>query len=304
MPSSLAEAPARTNAAKPANPAFPRLRPGRRRKFLSYYRPHLGLLIADLACAVLVSATALALPLLANYVVKRLALAGGAPHLMDEIWLVGGAMLGLLAVQALSTLFVDYQGHVMGAKMEGAMRQELFEHYQSLSFGFYDGQRVGQLMSRLSNDLFSLAELYHHGPEDLAIAVLKFTGALFILFRLDLPLSLVIVSLIPFAAAYAFYFNGRMNWALRQTKVRIAAINERVEDSLSGIRVVQSFANEGIEASRFAEENARFLQTRRFGYISEAWESAGLATFAQLVTVTVIVIGAMRVRASSLSIAD
>ena len=108
----------------------------------------------------------------------------------------------LLAVQALSTLFVDYQGHVMGAKMEGAMRQELFEHYQSLSFGFYDGQRVGQLMSRLSNDLFSLSELYHHGPEDLAIAALKFTGALVILFHLDAPLSLVIVSLVPFAAAH------------------------------------------------------------------------------------------------------
>jgi ATP-binding cassette, subfamily B, bacterial len=304
MPSTTFEAPAREDAARPARPALPRLRSGRWRKFLSYYRPHLGLLAADLACAVLVSATALALPLLANYVVKRLALAGAAPHLMDEIWLVGAAMLALLAVQALSTLFVDYQGHVMGAKMEGAMRQELFEHYQSLSFGFYDGQRVGQLMSRLSNDLFSLAELYHHGPEDLAIAVLKFSGALFILFRLDVPLSLAVVSLVPFAAAYAFYFNGRMNLALGQAKRRIAAINERVEDSLSGIRVVQSFTNEGIESRRFAEENARFLQTRRFGYLSEAWASAGLATFAQLVTVTVIVIGAARITAASLSAAD
>ena len=305
MPSTKAGAPARENAARAAaNLSLPRLRPERWRKFLSYYRPHIGLLIADLACAVLVSATALALPLLANHVVKRLALGGGAPHLMDEIWLVGWAMLALLAVQALATLFVDYQGHVMGAKMEGAMRQELFEHYQSLSFSFYDGQRVGQLMSRLSNDLFSLAELYHHGPEDLAIAVLKFSGALFILFHLDVPLSLTIVALTPFAAAYAFYFNGRMNWALGQAKTRIAAINERVEDSLSGIRVVKSFANEGIESQRFAEENARFLQTRRFGYLSEAWASAGLATFAQLITVMVIVIGAARITTASLSAAD
>jgi ATP-binding cassette, subfamily B, bacterial len=305
MPSTKAGAPARENAARAAaNLSLPRLRPERWRKFLSYYRPHIGLLIADLACAVLVSATALALPLLANHVVKRLALGGGAPHLMDEIWLVGWAMLALLAVQALATLFVDYQGHVMGAKMEGAMRQELFEHYQSLSFSFYDGQRVGQLMSRLSNDLFSLAELYHHGPEDLAIAVLKFSGALFILFHLDVPLSLTIVALTPFAAAYAFYFNGRMNWALGQAKTRIAAINERVEDSLSGIRVVKSFANEGIETRRFAEENARFLQTRRFGYLSEAWASAGLATFAQLITVMVIVIGAARITTASLSAAD
>src|ERR1700735_4325087 len=245
MPSITLEGPAREEAAKPAARAtLGRLRPERWRKFLSYYRPHIGLLIADLACAVLVSATALALPLLTNHVIKRLALDGGAPRLMDEIWLVGWAMLALLAVQALATLFVDYQGHVMGAKMESAMRQELFEHYQALSFGFYDGQRVGQLMSRLSNDLFSLAELYHHGPEDLAIAGLKSSGALFILFHLDVPLSLTIVALTPFAAAYAFYFNGRMNWALGQAKTRIAAINERVEDSLSGIRVVKSFANE------------------------------------------------------------
>src|SRR5579863_9450815 len=291
MPSTILEAPARANAARAATPVRSRLDPGRWRKFLSYYRPHLGLLAADLACAVLVSATALALPLLANYVVKRLALAGGQPHLMDEIWMVGGAMLALLAVQALSTLFVDYQGHVMGAKMESAMRKELFEHYQSLSFGFYDGQRVGQLMSRISNDLFSLAELYHHGPEDLAIAVLKFSGALFILFRLDAPLTWLIVAATPFAAAYALHFNGRMNAALLSAKQRIAAINERVEDSLSGIRVVKSFANEALEVGRFDAENERFLATRRFGYKAEAFFSIGLQTFAQLITVTVIVVG-------------
>jgi ATP-binding cassette subfamily B protein len=302
MTSSIAEAQPRATDARPATPAP--LRRRRWRKLLAYYRPYIGLLIADLACAILVSATALALPLLANYVLKRLAMGAGAARLMEEIWLVGVGMLALLAVQALSTLFVDYQGHVMGAKMEGAMRQELFEHYQSLSFGFHDGQRVGQLMSRLSNDLFSLAELYHHGPEDLAIAVLKFSGALLILFNLDVPLALVVVSLIPLAAAYALHFNGRMNLALGQAKRRIAAINEQVEDSLSGIRVVKSFANEGVETRRFAEENARFLQTRRFGYLSEAWASAGLATFAQLVTVTVIVIGAARITSASLSAAD
>ena len=275
----------------------------RLRKFLSYYRPHVGLLLADLGCAALVSATTLALPLLANYVVKRLT-GGAGPALMPEVWAMGALMLALLAVQALSTLFVDYQGHVMGAKMEGAMRQELFEHYQALSFGFYDAQRVGQLMSRISNDLFSLAELFHHGPEDLAIAVLKFTGALVILFRLDPPLTWVIVALTPLAAAYALHFNNRMNAALRAAKERIGAINERVEDSLSGIRVVKSFANEALELRRFAAENDRFLATRRFGYKAEAYFSVGLDSFAQLLTVTVIVVGAMRIIGASLSIAD
>src|SRR5215469_9523846 len=275
----------------------------RLRKFLSYYRPHVGLLLADLGCAALVSATTLALPLLANYVVKRLT-AGAGPALMPEVWGMGALMLALLAVQALSTLFVDYQGHVMGAKMEGAMRQELFEHYQALSFGFYDTQRVGQLMSRISNDLFSLAELFHHGPEDLAIAALKFTGALVILFRLDPPLTWVIVALTPLAAAYALHFNDRMNAALRAAKERIGAINERVEDSLSGIRVVKSFANEALEIRRFAAENDRFLATRRFGYKAEAYFSVGLDSFAQLLTIAVIVIGAMRIVGAQLGVAD
>jgi ATP-binding cassette, subfamily B, bacterial len=287
-----------------AAPARPGLGGARLAKFLSYYRPHVGLLLADLGCAVLVSATTLGLPLCANYVVKRLTGGGATPAFLDQIWLMGAVMLALLAVQALSTMFVDYQGHVMGAKMESAMRKELFEHYQALSFGFYDRERVGQLMSRISNDLFSLSELYHHGPEDLAIAVLKFAGALFILFRLDVPLTLLIAALMPFAAAYALHFNGRMNAALRQSKVRIAAINERVEDSLSGIRVVKAFAGEAQEVRRFDDENDRFLETRRFGYKAEAWFSVGMESFAQLITVTVIVIGAMRIVGASLSVAD
>ena len=282
----------------------PRLTAARWRKFLSYYRPHIALLAADLGCAILVSATTLALPLAANYVVKRLTLAGAHQALMPQLWIMGAVMLGLIAAQALSTMFVDYQGHVMGAKMESAMRKELFEHYQALSFGFYDGQRVGQLMSRITGDLFSLAELYHHGPEDLAIAALKFGGALFILFRIDAPLSFAIAALIPFAAAYALFFNERMNAALRSAKVRIAAINERVEDSLSGIRVVKSFANEALEVSRFDAENAAFLATRRFGYKAEAWFSVGLDTFASLVVAAVIVVGAMRIIGASLSVAD
>jgi ATP-binding cassette, subfamily B, bacterial len=302
MSSLVSGAPAQLDAATPTrSPAAKRRRWA---KFLSYYRPHVGLLIADLACAVLIAATALALPLCANFVVKRLTLVGAHPAALGEIYVMGGAMLALLAAQALGTLFVDYQGHVMGAKMESALRQELFEHYQALPFSFYDQQRVGQLMSRLSNDLFSLAELYHHGPEDLAIAALKFVGALIILFRIDVPLTLIIVSLMPFAAAYSLHFNGRMNLALRQAKVRIAAINERVEDSLSGIRVVKSFAGEAAEIGRFAEANDAFLETRRFGYRAEAWASAGLDTFAQLITVGVIVIGAMRIVGASLSVAD
>ena len=281
-----------------------RLTRPRLRKLLSYYRPHIGLLLADLGCAVLLAATTLLLPLCANVVVKRLSQGHGGAALLGPIYVMGAVMVALLAVQALTTIFVDYQGHMMGAKMEGALRRELFEHYQKLSFSFYDRQRVGQLMSRITNDLFSLGEAFHHAPEDLAIAVLKFSGALAILFWLDRPMTLLILVLLPFAAAYALVFNRRMNRALRWSKERIGAINERVEDSLSGIRVVKSFANEGGEIERFTRENDAFLAIRRYGYRSEAFFSVGLAVFAQLMTVLVIVVGAMRIVSASLGVAD
>jgi ATP-binding cassette subfamily B protein len=273
-------------------------------KFLSYYRPHIPLLLADLACAVLVSATALFLPLCANYVTRQLGAVDDAPAALHQIYVIGAIMLGLLAVQVLATLFVDYQGHVMGAKMESALRQELFEHCQTLPFRFYDQHRVGQLMSRITNDLFALGELYHHGPEDLAIAVLKFAGATVILAYLDIPLTLMILAVVPFAVMHALHFNGRMNQALKQSKRQIGAINERVEDSLAGIRVVKSFANEEVENRRFEAENLKFLDTRRAGYRSEAYFSVGTTTFAQLITVVVIVAGAIRVAQAQLSVAD
>src|SRR5690606_26369218 len=125
--------------------------------------------------------------------------------------------------------------------------RELFEHCQKLAFSFHDRQRVGQLMSRITNDTFWLGELYHHGPDDLAIAVLKFFGAMAILSFIDLPLTLIILAFTPLAVVHALHFNRRMNRALERSKQRIAAVNERVEDALAGIRVVQSFANEELE---------------------------------------------------------
>lgn len=276
----------------------------RARKFLSYYRPHIPLLVADIACAVLVAATALFLPLCANIITRQLAGLAHAPEALSQIWAMGGVMLALLAAQAVCTLFVDYQGHVMGAKMEAALRQEVFEHCQKLSFSFYDRQRVGQLMSRITNDLFAMGELYHHGPEDIAISVLKFVGAIAILAYLDVPLTLMILAVFPFAVAYALHFNDRMSQALRAAKQQVGAINERVEDSLAGIRVVKSFANEELETRRFAAENARFVEVRRAGYRSEAFFWTGMTTFAQLITVLVIVAGSVRVVEARLSVAD
>jgi ATP-binding cassette subfamily B protein len=273
-------------------------------RFFSYYRNHIGVLAADLGCAVLVSATALALPLCANFIIKRLSTESAQADFLGEIYILGGGMLLLIGVQALCTLFVDYRGHVMGAQMETAMRKELFEHYQKLSFSFYDRQRVGQLMSRISNDLFALSELYHHGPEDIAISLLKFLGASLILLYVDPTMTLLILVSVPFAVFYALHFNQRMGVAVRQSKERIAAINEHVEDSLSGMRVVQAFGGEAIEIDRFDAENRHFLKTRRRGYKAEALFSVGLQTYTQLLTLLVIVFGTVAILESTMSIAD
>ncbi|MCX5571258.1 ABC transporter ATP-binding protein [Kaistia nematophila] len=288
----------------PNEASTPRLTRARLAKLLGYYRPYLPLLALDLACAVLISVTALLLPLCANHVTRLLLGADDPSATLPTIYAMGGLMLALLAVQAFATLFVDYQGHMMGAKMEAALRRELFAHCQRLSFSFYDRQRVGQLMSRVTHDLFDVGELYHHGPEDLAIAVLKFAGVTAILFTLDVPLAWMILAFIPPAAFYALHFNSRVNAAMLQVKERVGGVSERVEDSLAGIRVVQSFANEALENRRFDVANRDFLEGRRIGYRSEAFLWSGTTVFPQIVTVMVIVAGAVRVAQGALGVAE
>lgn len=275
----------------------------RSKKFLSYYKPYLGWLSADLACAFILSAVTVILPLCVRYITKNI-LEGNAPDAMMQIFLMALVMLGLLLIYTLCNLFVDYQGHMMGAMMESDMRKELFEHYQKLSFGFYDEQKTGQLMTRLTNDVFWLSELYHHGPEDLAIAVLNFVGTFLILLTIDIPLTLITVFFLPIMAIFAYYFNKQMNRAHRRTKDRIGDINAQVEDTLAGIRVVKSFTNHAIEQEKFSYENNRFVDSRRDSYRSEAYFSGGLIAFTQLITIAVVVFGGMSILNTSLDLAD
>lgn len=274
----------------------------RSRKFLSYYKPYKRLLLADMACAFVVSAAALILPLCARYVTD--VLQQNPPDALNRIYGMGAIMLGLVAVHTLCNMYVDYQGHKMGARMESDMRSELFEHYQKLSFSFYDEQKTGQLMTRITNDIFWLSELYHHAPEDLVISLLKFIGAFLILIQINVELTLIIFLFLPVMAIYAFYFNKRMNRALRRSKDRIGDINAQVEDTLAGIRVVKSFSNETIEQQKFEHENDRFLDSRSDGYKSEAWFSAGLITFTQLITVAIVIFGGASIVNARLELAD
>jgi ATP-binding cassette, subfamily B, bacterial len=275
----------------------------RGRRFFSYYKPYRRLLYTDLACAFIVSAITLILPLCTSYITKNV-LEGNHPDALGQIFMVGILMLALVAVHTGCDTFVDYQGHMMGTLMEADMRRDLFAQYQKLSFGFYDSQRTGQLMSRLTNDLYNIGEFAHHGPEDFAIAVVKFAGAFAILLSVNVRLTMVVFVLFPVMLLWALHFNRKMNQALRIMRQRIGDVNAQVEDTLAGIRVAQSFGNQAREQAKFDLENQRFVEAMRESHKSEAYFSNGMSAFTQLLTVVVVVFGGLAIANVSLGLPD
>lgn len=275
----------------------------RSKKFLSYYKPYVGLLFADLVCALMVSATTLALPLCISYITKNV-LAGHLPNALTQIYGVGAVMVALVVIHVTCNTFVDYQGHMMGALMERDMRAELFEHYQKLSFRFYDEQRTGQLMTRLTNDSFDLSELYHHGPEDIVISLLNFVGALVIMLTINARLAWILFLFLPVMGVYVYYLNIRLKRSYRRSKDRVGDINAQVEDTLAGIRAVKSFTNEGVEAQKFTHANHRFVESRRDVYQSEMYYYSGLIAFTQLMPIAVVIFGGVSIVNGALGLAD
>jgi ATP-binding cassette subfamily B protein len=189
---------------------------------------------------------------------------------MREIYKTGILMAVLVLIQLVCNYYYDYRGHSMGAMMERDMRNELFAQYQRLSFRFYDGQKVGKLMSRITNDLLLLSELYHHGPEDYIMYFVKFVGAFTILMTINVKLTLAVFVFLPILAVFSLYINKKINAAINRNYDRIGDVNARIEDNLSGIRVVKSFANEEMETRLFACENDRFLESRKGIYWNES----------------------------------
>ncbi len=260
------------------------------KKMASYYKPYFGTFMLDLFFAFLASATALVIPLVVRYITSNIAniKADGDIRL---ILTIGGVLFGLVLVNFGSRYFISYVGHVMGAKIEYNMRSEIFDHYQKLSFSFYDEQKVGSLMSRVTSDLFDITELLHHGPENLAISAIKIIGAFIILSNISIYLTLAAFALIPIMIVYAIFMNRRMRRAFRENRVKIADINTQIEDNLSGIRVVKSFANEEIENGKFKVGNDAFLKAKKNSYFYMGLFHSGMSSFNILINVIVIVVG-------------
>lgn len=273
------------------------------KKFLSYYKPYIGIFAADMFFAFLAAAVSLIIPLVIRYITNTVIYYEPSRSL-TVILQLAGVMVALIVIEAFSNFFIAYWGHIMGAKMESNMRRDIFEHFQRLSFNFYDDQKVGQLMSRITNDLFEISELAHHGPEDIVISIIKFVGSFVILLSINIKLTLAAFLVIPVMLVYAFYFNKKMKMAFKENRARIADINATIEDNLSGIRVVKSFANEDAEIAKFQERNSRFVDSKKRSYLYMGGFHSGLGAFITLISVVVIVVGAVLITRESVAVTD
>lgn len=273
------------------------------KKLLTYYKPYKKWLFADLFFAILGAGITLIIPLIVRYITTKIVYLEVSES-FQVIMKLSIGMLGLVLVEAFCNFFIAYYGHVMGAKMEFNMRNEIFSHYQKLSFAFYDNQKVGQLMSRVTNDLFEISELLHHGPEDVIISIIKFVGSFIILISINEKLTLITFAFLPLMIVYAFYFNRKMKRAFKENRAKIADINSQIEDNLSGIRVVKSFANEEIELEKFNEGNSRFVSSKKRSYYYMGWYHSGLGALTTMITIGVVSVGALLITRNSLEITD
>ena len=230
----------------------------KKKKLSAYYKPYKGLFLADMVFAMIGAAITLVIPLMVRYITGTVVLLP-IEEASSTIIRLGIFMVLLVIVEGYCNYFIGYYGHVMGAKIEHDMRNEIFGHYQKLSFAFFDNQKVGHLLSRITSDLFDITELLHHGPEDVVISTIKLVGAFIILLMINAKLALVAIGFVVIMLLYAVGMNNRMRGAFRENRARIADINSQIEDSLSGIRVVKSFSNEETEMDKFEEGNSRFV---------------------------------------------
>jgi len=274
-----------------------------KKRMRDYYKPYKKIFYADMFFAILASAITLLIPLVVRYITSTV-IYMDSQEALHKILTLGLIMTGLILFQCYCNFFITNYGHVMGAKIEYDMRAEIFAHYQKLPFSFYDNQKVGQLMSRITSDLFDITELLHHGPENVVISIMKFAGAFIILMSISPKLTLAAFALVPVMLLYAWVFNRKMKHAFSRNRVKIAEINSQIEDNLSGIRVVKSFANEKVEEAKFKNGNDGFLDAKKDSYLYMGGYHSGLTAFINMITVIVLAAGAVLITKSQVNVTD
>ena len=262
------------------------------RRFAPYFKKYIWIMVFDLFCAALTTVCELALPLIVQQLTDR-GIHDIASLTLGYILRIGALYLFLKLVDVGATFFMASVGHIMGTRIETDMRRDLFAHLQKLSFAYFDNTKVGQIMSRITTDLFDVTEFAHHCPEEFFIAGIKIIGAFVILCTMSVPLTLIIFAVLPFMLLAAAYFNRKMREQWRYQRQQLGEINAQVEDSLLGVRVVKSFANEPLEEEKFKKGNMRFFDIKRKRYLYMGGFEASNKFFDGLMYIVVVIAGAI-----------
>ena len=273
------------------------------KKFIPYYSPYKAVFVLDLICAAMISLIDLAYPQILRTMTKTV-FAGKSSAILQALLPIGVAMLIMYIVQALCKYYVSYQGHMMGANMERDMRQQLFDHYEKLSFSYYDQNNSGQMMSKLVSDLFDISEMAHHGPENLFISLIKIIGSFVFLFVINRWLAIPLLVLVFFMILFSYSQNRRMQATFMDNRQKIGDINSSLQDTLAGIRVVQSFANEEIERDKFRHSNENFLHSKDANYRCMGSFMSGNLFFQGLMYLVTLVFGGWLIAKGQMETAD
>ena len=273
------------------------------KKFIRYYKPYKVVFFIDLFCATVISLVDLAFPQILRTLTKTL-FAGSADKILSALLPIAIALLAAYIIQTLCKYYVTYAGHMMGARMERDMRKELFDHYERLSFSYYDQNNSGQMMSKLVSDLFDISELAHHGPENLFISLIKIIGSFIFLFMINWMLAIPMLILVVFMLIFSYGQNKRMQETFMDNRRKIGDINSRLQDTLSGIRVVQSFANERIEEKKFDKSNEAFLISKDANYRCMGSFMSGNLFFQGLMYMITLVFGGWLIAHGKMAASD
>ena len=274
------------------------------KKFISYYNPYKHLFFADMLCALALSGIDLVFPLVVRYLQDDIYTMEDKSKIVNYVLLAGGILLVLYIIRYFCQYFITSWGHIMGARMEADMRKDIFNHLQKLSFSYYDEHNTGKLMSRIVTDLFDISELAHHGPEDIFISIIKITGSFIILFSINPMLTLLLFFFTIAMLLFSYSYNKKMRSVFQRNREKIANVNAQIQDSLSGIRVVKSFSNEDIEASKFSKGNDEFLKTKEDSYFIMGKFFSGNSFFQGILYLSVILLGGIFISRDSLNPSD
>lgn len=274
------------------------------KQFIKYYKPYRTLFYTDIFCALTLSGIDLTFPLLVRFLMNEVYVLPDVNQIIKYMTLIGGILLGMYIIKYFCQYYITSWGHIMGAKMESDMRRDIFGHVEKLSFSYYDEVNTGKLMSCIVNDLFDISELAHHGPEDIFISIVKLLGTFLILSLINFKMTLILISFTVVMLYFSLHYNRKMKATFRKNREKIAGVNAVLQDSLGGIRVVKSFANEEIEMDKFDRGNEAFVETKCASYLIMGKFFSGNGFFQSMLYLSAVLAGGFFISRGEMDVVD